>query len=116
MGEFESEQSDLTKRHQKTGITKKQDHTHTREAQMQPKKTTTKTKPPNTLLSSQTTPQPAAQQARGSWPLTRSADDERTPPKWSFPLGHRRALRAGRVAATRLSYATENLESNKLLE
>ncbi|MGB9250804.1 MAG: hypothetical protein WCC28_13780, partial [Mycobacterium sp.] len=42
--------------HQKTGITKKQDHTHTREAQMQPKKTTTKTKPPNTLLSSQTTP------------------------------------------------------------
>ena len=80
------------------------------------KKTTTKTKPPNTLLSSQTTPHRPRNKTRGSWPLTRCADDERTPPKWNFPLGHRRARRAGRVAATRLSYATGNLESNKLLD
>jgi hypothetical protein len=52
--EFESEQSDLTKRHQKTGITKKpRPDTGSQNAA---KKTTTKTKPPNTLLSSQTTP------------------------------------------------------------
>jgi hypothetical protein len=63
--EFESEQSDLTKRHQKTGITKKQPHPNTGVPE-HGQKTTTKTKPPNTLLSSQTTPQPAAQQARGS--------------------------------------------------
>ena len=54
-GRIQSEQSDLTKRHQKTGITKT-NHTPTRERQSAAKKTTTKTKPPNTLLSSQTTP------------------------------------------------------------
>src|SRR6202034_3652181 len=80
------------------------------------KKTTTKTKPPNTLLSSQTTPHRPRNKTRGSWPLTRCADDERTPPKWNFPLGHRRARRTDRVAATRLSYATGNLQSNKLLD
>ncbi len=71
-------------------------------------KTTTKTKPPNTLLSSQTTPRRPRNNTRGSWPLTRSADVEGNPPKWSVPLGCRRALRPGRVAATRLSYVTEN--------
>ena len=80
------------------------------------KKQQQKQKPPNTLLSSQTTPHRPRNKTRGSWPLTRCADDEGTPPKWNFPLGHRRALRAGRVAATRLSYATGNLESNKLLD
>ena len=54
--EFESEQSDLTKRHQKTGITKTKPHPHTGSIKGMAKKTTTKTKPPNTLLSSQTTP------------------------------------------------------------
>src|ERR1700744_1943767 len=83
---------------------------------MQPKKKTTKTKPPNTLLSSQTTPHRPRNKTHGSWPLTRCADDERTPPKWNFPLGHRRARRTDRVAATRLSYATGNLQSNKLLD
>src|ERR1700756_2295366 len=68
----------------------------------------------HTIEFSNNTP-PAARKTRGSWPLTRCADDERTPPKWNFPLGHRRARRATRVAATRLSYATGNLESNKLL-
>ena len=112
--EFESEQSDLTKRHQKTGITKKpRSDTGSQSAA---KKTTTKTKTPNTLLSSQSTPHRPRNKTHGSWPLTRCADDERTSPKWNFPLGHRRALRAGRVAATRLSYATGNLESNKLLD
>ena len=42
--EFESEQSDLTKRHQKTGITKTGPHPHTGSAKHDPKKTTTKTK------------------------------------------------------------------------
>src|ERR1700730_6911765 len=53
--EFESEQSDQTKRHQKTGITKTKPHPNTG-ASEHDQKTTTKTKPPNTLLSSQTTP------------------------------------------------------------
>ena len=69
----------------------------------------------HTIEFSNNTP-PAAHKTRGSWPLTRCADDERTPPKWNFPLGHRRARRTDRVAATRLSYATGNLESNKLLD
>ena len=113
---IQSEQSEPNKKTPKTGINQKTDHTHTREAQMRSKKTTTKTKPPNTLLSSQTTPHRPRNKTHGSWPLTRCADDERTPPKWNFPLGHRRARRADRVAATRLSYATGNLESNKLLD
>jgi hypothetical protein len=113
---IQSEQSEPNKKTPKTGINQQTDHTHTRGAQMQSKKTTTKTKPPNTLLSSQTTPHRPRNKTRGSWPLTRCADDERTPPKWNFPLGHRRARRADRVAATRLSYATGNLQSNKLLD
>jgi hypothetical protein len=47
--------SDLTKRHQKTGI-KKNNHTPIRGTKAWQKTTTKKTKPPNTLLSSQTTP------------------------------------------------------------
>jgi hypothetical protein len=50
--EFESEQSDLTKRHQKLAS---KNHTPTREYQDMAKNNN-KTKPPNTLLSSQTTP------------------------------------------------------------
>ena len=52
-GEFKSEQSDLTKTTPKTGITKT---TPQHGKLKRGKKTTTKTKPPNTLLSSQTTP------------------------------------------------------------
>ena len=54
VGESESEKSDLTKRHQKTGITKTNHTLHTGSIR-HGKKTTTKTKTPNTLLSSQTT-------------------------------------------------------------
>ena len=114
-GRIQSEQSEPNKKTPKTGI-KKQNHTLHTGSIRHGKKTTTKTKPPNTLLSSQTTPHRPRNKTRGSWPLTRCADDERTPPKWNFPLGHRRARRADRVAATRLSYATGNLESNKLLD
>src|SRR5215211_6811340 len=39
----------------------------------------------------------------------------RNPPKWGFPLGRRRALRAGRVATTSTSYVRENSESNSLI-
>src|SRR5215211_5479345 len=39
----------------------------------------------------------------------------RNPPKWGFPLGRRRALRAGRVATTSTSYVRENSESNGLI-
>ncbi len=107
--------SDHSKKTPKTGI-KKTTPPHTGSNRRHGKKTTTKTKPPNTLLSSQTTPRRPRNKTRGSKPLTRSADVEGRPPKWNFPLGHRRARRAGRVAATRLSYATGNMESNKLLD
>ena len=78
------------------------------------KKTTTKTKPPNTLLSSQTTPLRPRNKPHGYWPLTRLRTTK-DPPKWSFPLGHRRARRTDRVATTCPSYATGNEESNNLL-
>jgi hypothetical protein len=112
--EFESEQSDLTKRHQKTGI-KKTDHTLTRGAKMQPKKTTTKTKPPNTLLSSQTTPSGRATSPRliaaYSWCGRRETHRSGTS-LWDIA-----ALDGlGRVATTRSSYASANAESNSLLD
>jgi hypothetical protein len=49
-------------------------------------KNNNKTKPPNTLLSSQTTPHRPRSKPHGSKPLTRSADDEGRPPKWDFLL------------------------------
>ena len=94
--EFESEQSDLTKRHQKLA-SKKTTPQHGKIRAWQ--KNNNKQKPPNTLLSSQTTHPPAAQQARGTWPLTRSAD-EKEPTEVDFPLGRRRARRTNRVATT----------------
>jgi hypothetical protein len=39
----------------------------------------------------------------------------RKPPKWSFPLGRRRAQRLDRVATTSISYVRENSESNGLI-
>ncbi|MFZ0230115.1 MAG: hypothetical protein WA622_16840, partial [Mycobacterium sp.] len=57
----------------KTGIQK--NHTPTREYQSMAKNNN-KTKPPNTLLSSQTTPHRPRNKTHGSWPLTRCADDE----------------------------------------
>src|ERR1700722_11584530 len=94
--------------------TKQQNHTPTRGIKAW-QKTTTKTKPPNTLLSSQTTPLRPRNKPHGSWPVTRLRTS-RDPPKWFFRLGHRRALRPGRVATTRLSYATGNVESNNALD
>jgi hypothetical protein len=67
-------------------------------------------------LSSQTTPQPAAQQDPRLLAAHSLCGRRKTPPKWNFPLGHRRARRTDRVAATRLSYATGNSQSNKLLD
>src|ERR1700733_15772104 len=105
--------SDLTKRHQKLASKKNRPHPHTGRASMA-QKNNNKTKPPNTLLSSQTTPLRPRNKPRGYWPLTRLRTT-RAPPKWSFPLGHRRTLRPGRVATTCPSYATGNVESNNLL-
>src|SRR4029077_6351375 len=72
--------------------TNKNNHTPTRGIKAWQKTTT---KPPNTLLSSQTTPLRPRNKSHGSWPVTRLRTS-RDPPKWFFPLGHRRALRPGR--------------------
>jgi len=79
-------------------------------------KTNNKQKPPNTLLSSQTTHPPGrANQpaAFGRWSVVRTV---RNPPKWDFPLGRRRAQRTSRVADDETtSYVRENSESNGLI-
>jgi hypothetical protein len=109
---MKSEKPDTTPKnwHQKNNHT-----SHTGSAKSVAQKTTTKTKPPNTLLSSQTTPSGRATNlaAIGRLVAVRTARD---PPKWNFPLGHRRALRPSRVATTRSSYASRNAESSILLD
>src|SRR5437588_4544515 len=102
------------KRHQKLA-SKKQNHTPTREmkrhGQKQQQNKTTK----HTIEFSNNTP-PAAQQDPRLKPLTRSCGRRRKTTEVVLPSGHRRARRAYRVAATQLSYATGNLESNSLIE
>ena len=61
--EFESEQSDHSKKTPKTGIKKTKPHPHTGSESMA--KNNNKTKPPNTLLSSQTTPHRPRNKTRG---------------------------------------------------
>ena len=74
-----------------------------------------KQKPPNTLLSSQTTHpfHPRDQHAAQSRVLVVRTFGN--PPKWNFPLGRRRAQRLGRVATTSTSYVREKSESNGLI-
>ena len=82
-GRIQSEKPDTTP---KTGI-KKTTTPHTRgSAKSVAKKTTTKTKPPNTLLSSQTTPSRPRNKPRGYWPLGRCTDGER-PTEVELPSG-----------------------------
>jgi len=114
VGESESEKSDLTKRHQKTGI-KKQPHPHTGNAKGMAKKQQQNKTTKHTIEFSNNTRQ-AAQQAPRLFAAYSLCGRRRIPPKWSFPLGHRRARRTCRVATTRSSYATRNLESNNLLD
>jgi hypothetical protein len=84
---------------------KKQHHTPKREKEAW-QKTTTKQKPPNTLLSSQTThPLDRATSPRQK-PRTRSADDQE-PTEVGLPSGSRRALRAGPVSQRRVNKLRE---------
>jgi hypothetical protein len=115
VGESESEKSDLTKRHQKTGI-KKTTTPHTREMQKAWPKNNNKNKTTKHTIEFSNNTRPAAQQAPRLFAAYSLCGRRRIPPKWSFPLGHRRARRTCRVATTRSSYATGNSESNNLLD
>jgi hypothetical protein len=73
--EFESEQSDLTKRHQKLA-SQKQNHTPTREARMQSQNKQQQNKTTkHTIEFSNNTRRPRSK-TRGFWPLARSTDVE----------------------------------------
>ena len=97
--------SDLTKRHQKLA-SKKTTPPHGK-YQAWPKNNNKNKTTKHTIEFSNNTP-PAAQQDPRLLAACSLHGRRRIPPKWKLPLGRRRALRTGRVAATRLSYATEN--------
>src|SRR5262245_56055814 len=69
-------------------------------------KNNNKQKPPNTLLSSQTTHPLARAPSPRQKPRTRSADDQE-PTEVGLPSGSRRALRAGPVSQRRVNKLRE---------
>ncbi len=104
--EFKSEKPDHQQNNTKNWH-QKQNKPHPNTGRQNAAKNNNKTKPPNTLLSSQTTPagRAARPAAFGRLLVPRTSKD---PTEMGSPSGCRRALRIDRVAATRLSYVTEN--------
>jgi hypothetical protein len=106
-------QNNLTKQPEKSGI-KKQPHPNTGHQSMA--KNNNKQKPPNTLLSSQTTHPPSRATYPRHFSRLQVMRTVRNPPKWGFPSGRPSRSAGDRVATTSISYVRGNSESNCLIE